>query len=125
LEKHHAILEYYNKTITCLYKKGQQGKIQGIPRVVVVREISTMQLKYGTLRLCIDFRHLNKVTIKNKYIFPRIDDLFDQLKGAGIFSKIDLRSSYYQVRIEEEDISETTFITRYGHYEFIVVPFGL
>jgi hypothetical protein len=72
--------------------------------------------KDGTLRLCIDFRQLNKVTIKNKYPLPRIDDLFDQLKGARIFSKIDLRSGYHQVRIKEEDINKTTFKTRYKHY---------
>jgi hypothetical protein len=81
--------------------------------------------KDGTLRLCIDFRQLNKVTIKNKYHFPRIDDLFDQLKCARIFSEIDLRSSYHQVRIKEGDINKATFRTRYGHYEFTVVPFGL
>jgi hypothetical protein len=81
--------------------------------------------KDGTLRMCIDFRHLNKVTIKNKYPFPRIDDLFYQLKGERIFSKIDLRSHYHKVRIKEEDINKTTFRTRYGHYEFTVVPFGI
>ena len=81
--------------------------------------------KDGTLRLHIEFRQLNKVTVKNKYPFPRIDEFFDQLKDAKIFSKIDLRSSYHQVRIKEEDISKTAFKTRYGHYEFTMVPFGL
>jgi hypothetical protein len=80
---------------------------------------------YGTLRLCIDFRQLKKVTIKKKYPLLRIDDLFDHLKGARIFSKIDLRSGYHQVRIKEEYISKTKFKTRYMHYELMVFPFGL
>ena len=81
--------------------------------------------KDGTMRLCIDYRQLNKVAIKNKYLLPRIDDLFDQLHRASVFLKIDLRSKYYQLKIGESDVSKTTFKTRYGHYKFLVMPFGL
>ncbi|GJS19344.1 putative reverse transcriptase domain-containing protein [Tanacetum coccineum] len=75
--------------------------------------------------MCIDYHELNKLTVKNRYPLPRIDDLFDQLQGLSVYSKIDLRASYHQLRVREEDIPKTTFRTRYGHYEFQVMPFGL
>ena len=81
--------------------------------------------KDGSLRLCIDYRELNKLTIKNKYMLPRMDDLFDQLKDAVYFSKIDLRTGYHQLKIKPEDIPKNAFRTRYGHYEFLVMSFGL
>jgi len=79
----------------------------------------------GTIRLCIDYRSLNEVTIKNKYPLPKIEDLFDQLSGAKVFSKIDLRSGYYQLKIRPQDIPKTAFVTRYGLYECTVMSFGL
>ena len=81
--------------------------------------------KDGSMRLCIDYRQLNKVTIRNKYPLPRIEDLFDQLQGAKCFSKIDLRSGYHQLRVKDSDVQKTTFSTRYRLFEFLVMPFGL
>ena len=77
--------------------------------------------KDESLKMCIDYQQLNKVTIKNKYPHPRIDDLFDQLQGAKCFSKIDLRSRYHQLRVKDKYISKTSFQTRYGHFEFLVM----
>jgi hypothetical protein len=84
-----------------------------------------VEKKHGTQRMCVDYRSLNEVTIKNKYPLPRIEDLFDQMKGASVFSKIDLRSEYHQLKIQESDIPKTAFRTRYGLYEYIVMSFGL
>jgi hypothetical protein len=81
--------------------------------------------KNGTQRMCVDYYSLNEVTVKNKYPLPRIDDLFDQLKGGRIFSKIDLRSGYHQLKIRATEIPKTAFITRYGLYEYTVMSFGL
>ncbi|GJT86189.1 putative reverse transcriptase domain-containing protein [Tanacetum coccineum] len=81
--------------------------------------------KEGSFRMCIDYQELNKFTIKNRYPLPRIDDLFDQLQGSSVYSKIDLRSGYHQLRVRDEDIPKTAFRTRYGHYEFQAMPFGL
>jgi hypothetical protein len=84
-----------------------------------------MEKNDGTRKMCIDYRALNEVTIKNKYPLPEIEDLFDQLRGANVFSKIDMRSGYHQLRIRPSDIPKTTFITKYGLYEFTVMSFGL
>ena len=84
-----------------------------------------MKKKDGTLRMCADYRPLNAVTIKNKYLLPHIDTLFDQLAGAKVFSKIDLWLGYHQIKIRPHDIPKTTFSTRYGLYEYLVMSFGL
>jgi hypothetical protein len=84
-----------------------------------------VEKKDGTQRMCVDYRSLNEVAIKNEYPLPRIEDLFDQMKGAGVFSKIDLRSGYHQLRIRESDIPKTVFRTRYRLYEYTVMSFGL
>jgi hypothetical protein len=90
-----------------------------------VAPVLFVEKKDGTRRMCIDYRALNEVTIKNKYPLPRIEDLFNQLRGASVFSKIDLRSGYHQLRIRPSDIPKTTFITKYGLYEFTIMSFGL
>jgi hypothetical protein len=84
-----------------------------------------VEKKDGTQRMCVDYRALNEVTIKNKYPLPRIEDLFDQFKGARVLSKIDLRSGYHQLRIRPSDIAKTAFTTRYRLYEYTVMSFGL
>jgi hypothetical protein len=84
-----------------------------------------IEKKDGTQRMCVDYRALNEVTIKNKYPLPCIEDLFDQLKGARLFSKIDLRSGYHHLKIRPSDIVKTAFTTRYGLYEYTVMSFGL
>ncbi|GKD64888.1 putative reverse transcriptase domain-containing protein [Tanacetum coccineum] len=81
--------------------------------------------KDRSFRTCIDYRELNKLTVKNRYPLPRIDNLFDQLQGSKVYSKIDLRSGYHQLKVHEEDIPKTAFRTRYGYYEFQVMSFGL
>nr|GEX07255.1 hypothetical protein [Tanacetum cinerariifolium] len=88
-------------------------------------QVFFVKKKDGSFRMCIDYREVNKLTVKNHYLLPRIDDLFDQLQGSRFFSKIDLRYGYHQLRVHEDDIPKTTFRTRYGHFEFTVMPFGL
>src|SRR3954470_15294793 len=114
-------LEVLKNTIRELLEKGYirpSKSPYGAPILFV-------QKKDGTLRLCIDYRALNKLTIKNRYPLPRIDEMLDRVTGAKVFSKFDLASGYYQIRIADEDIPKTAFNTRYGHYEFLVMPFGL
>ena len=81
--------------------------------------------KDGSSRLCVDYKQLNKMTIKNKYPLLRIDDLMDQLHGSVVFSKIDLRSGYHQILVNTDDVQKTAFRSRYKHYEYVVMPFGV
>ncbi|GKV10897.1 hypothetical protein SLEP1_g22202 [Rubroshorea leprosula] len=101
------------------------GPVSKAPYRMAPAELKELKKKDGSMRLCIDYRELNKVIVKNWYPLPTIDDLFDQLKGAQVFSKIDLRYGYHQLKIKPDDVPKTAFRTRYGHYEFIVMPFGL
>src|SRR6202051_3891419 len=114
-------MDELKKQLTELMDKGyvQESKSPYGAPVLFVKK------KDGSMRMCVDYRALNKITIKNKYPLPRIDELLDRLLGAKYFSKIDLRAGSWQVRIAEEDVPKTAFRTRYGHYEFLVMPFGL
>ncbi|GKD93324.1 reverse transcriptase domain-containing protein, partial [Tanacetum coccineum] len=100
-----------------------KAKEQKQEEIVVVRDFP--EDKDGSFRMCIDYRELNKLAIKNRYPLYKIDNLFDQLQGSQYFSKIDLRSGYHQLRVNGDDIPKTAFITCYGHFEFTVMPFGL
>ncbi|GKD18451.1 putative reverse transcriptase domain-containing protein [Tanacetum coccineum] len=104
-------------------------KIDLVPGVAPVARapyrLAPSEMKELSFQMCIDYRELNKLTVKNRYPLAKIDDFFDQLHGSSVYSKIDLRSGYHQLRVREEDISKTAFRTRYGHYEFQVMPFGL
>ncbi|GKB06954.1 retrotransposon protein, putative, ty3-gypsy subclass [Tanacetum coccineum] len=100
-------------------------RIDLIPGAMPGAPVLFVKKKDGSFRMCIDYRELNKLTIKNCYPLPRIDDLFDQFQGSRYFSKIDLRSGYYQLRVREEDIPKTAFRMRYEHFEFTVMPFSL
>ncbi|GKB95213.1 putative reverse transcriptase domain-containing protein [Tanacetum coccineum] len=103
-------------------------QIELIPGAVSIAKspyLLFVKKKDGSFRMCIDYRELNKLTVKNRYPLSRIDDLFDQLQGSQFFSKIDLRSGYHQLRVPKDDIPNTTFRTRYGHFKFTVMPFGL
>ncbi|GJS75571.1 putative reverse transcriptase domain-containing protein [Tanacetum coccineum] len=108
---------------TQLQELSDKGFIRQVPHPWEPR--SYLSKKNVSFRMCIDYRELNKLTVKNRYPLSRINILFDQLKGSRVYSKIDLRSGYHQLRVQEEDIPKTAFRTRYGHYEFQVMPFGL
>ncbi|GJW84422.1 putative reverse transcriptase domain-containing protein [Tanacetum coccineum] len=124
-------IPYGNMTLIVEGDKGP-SRLKGLPpprqvefRIDLGASVLFVKKKDGSFQMCIHYRELNKLTIKNRYPISRIDDLFDQLQGSSVYSKIDLRSGYHQLRIKEEDIPITTFRTRYGHFEFQVMQFGL
>jgi hypothetical protein len=122
LSKHKGMINYAKKAVRLTTSSGKE--IEYVAENLVMDKAASNRVD-GTQRMCVDYRSLNEFTIKNKYPLPRIDDLFDQLKGACVFSKIDLRSGYHQLKTSAFDIPKTTFITRYGLYEYTVMSFGL
>ncbi|GKE37243.1 reverse transcriptase domain-containing protein, partial [Tanacetum coccineum] len=115
LSKYHARIIYDEKVV----------HIPIDDETLIIQGDQSKTRKDGSFRICIVYRELNKLTVKNRYPLPRIDDLFDQLQGSSVYSKIDLRLGYHQLRVKDEDIPKTAFRTRYGHYKFHVMPFGL
>nr|GEW76897.1 putative reverse transcriptase domain-containing protein [Tanacetum cinerariifolium] len=134
LSNHKAAIIFHEKVVRIPLLDGKVLRVVGERSEEKVRLLMSVKTsdKYqeeivvdGTFRMCIDYRELNKLIVKNCYPLPRIDDLFDQLQGSQFFFKIDLRSRYHQLRVHEDDIPKITFRTRYGHFEFTVMPFGL
>ncbi|GJV96691.1 putative reverse transcriptase domain-containing protein [Tanacetum coccineum] len=147
LEKYHAVIIYDEKIVHIPYgdeteDKSEEKRLEDVPIVQEFPEVFPedfprlpparqgalvlfVKKKDGSFQMCIDYHELNKLTVKNRYPLPRINDLFDQLQGSRVYSKIDLRSGYHQLRVRKEDIPKTAFKTRYGHYEFQVMPLGL
>ncbi|GJZ48195.1 putative reverse transcriptase domain-containing protein [Tanacetum coccineum] len=134
LAKYHVVIVYDEKIVRIPYGdevliiEGDECNDRSIYRTQFLNLgalVLFVKKKDGSFRMCIDYRELNKLTMKNRYPLLRIDNLFDQLQGSRVYSKIDLRSGYHQLRGREEDIPKTAFRTRYGHYEFEVMPFGL
>nr|GEY09576.1 hypothetical protein [Tanacetum cinerariifolium] len=139
LVKYHALIVCDEKLVHVPFDgaedKSKEKQLKDVPIVQDFPEVFLedfrgalvlfVKNKDGSFRMCIDYRELNKLMVKNRYPLPRIDDLFDQLQGSSVYSKIDLRSGYHQLRVREEDILKTAFKTRYEHYKFQVMPFGL